>query len=225
MTQFTPPRNLETVSCTSCIHVRNTNTKISQFFGINKYKGFENTWMSPMVITKVRQLGRFPLIVLIRIPEFVEIQAMIDNNSSKSFRSKAWNIEVFEFLISHEWRHSVFLIQYEKGQIFIIDKRKDRAEKLSNKLKRYPKPNIAFFCQDQMVNSQNNRWLALSLQDVPIVIVHHDVCFGVCVCWGGELAMVSLYLHSSLHKAYIKCLEEVMLLWIERVSADRSYIC
>ena len=57
------------------------------------------------------------------------------------------------------------------------DKRKDCASKLLNKLNHLLQPNMLWFvsdennsCQDQIMNSQGNRWLALSPQDVPIVM-------------------------------------------------------
>ena len=68
----------------------------------------------------------------------------------------------------------------------VKDKRKDRAVKLLNKLKD-PSNRTCFgfsqknFCQDQMVNSENNLWLALSPQDVPIVIINFFIYCGLFV--------------------------------------------
>ena len=55
-----------------------------------------------MVITKVRQLGKLTLLVLIRkkSPEFVgDIKIMIDNDPQKSMMAIAKNTGVSEFLI------------------------------------------------------------------------------------------------------------------------------
>ena len=57
------------------------------------------------------------------------------------------------------------------------NERKDSTSKLFNKLKHLLQLNILCFfsdeknvCQDQIVNSQNNCWLALSPQDIPKVM-------------------------------------------------------
>ena len=71
-----------------------------------------------------------------------------------------------------------------------------------------------------MVNSQNNCWLALSSQDVPIVMktkhLVHVMVFGV-VTSNGDVLPPFISPHSL--RLNIKCLEEVELSWIERVAA------
>ena len=116
------------------------------------------------------------------------------------------------------------------------DKREDHAGKLLSKLKNPLELNrLRFFshkknlCDDQMDNSQINHWLALSQQNIPIVIKTkypvHIMVFGV-VTSNGDVMLSFIFLHGFILKmaAYTKCLEEVMLLWIKKVAAGRPYV-
>ena len=134
--------------------------------------------MSPIVITKIQA---------VRKPQsdrsdkkkthesLADIEDIIDNDSRKSTRSIARDMGMSEFLIE--------LVVHEDNLYFSYKMRKrkflseDRATKLFNKLK-HPPTEYAYlflfvslsqknFCQDQMVNSQNNRWLALS----PLIVI------------------------------------------------------
>ena len=97
---------------------------------------------------------------------------MINNDPSKSIRSIARDMETSEFLIKQLY----FSFEMRKGQFLsqsMKDKRKDQGAKLLNKLKQPLQPNWFLFfsdkkdfCQDQMVNSENNCCLVLSSQDV-----------------------------------------------------------
>ena len=134
-----------------------------------------------------------------RTPKFIdEIQAMIDNNLSKSIRSTARNLGVSGFLIrlcmktfniSHtRWKRANFHHKPWRSN------RKTAAKSsiLSNQIYSGEKN----FYQDQMVNTQQP--LACSvLIDVPIVKkTKHPVHVMV---FGESLAMVTLCLHLPSH--------------------------
>ena len=71
----------------------------------------EKHWMTPGVITNIHQLR---IVTLKRTHEFIsEIQALIDNDSSKLIRSIVRDVGVSEFLISYT-RQSMFHIQDKK---------------------------------------------------------------------------------------------------------------
>ena len=78
-----------------------------------------------------------------------------------------------------------------------------------------------------MVNSQNNRWFALSPKDVltgmktkhPV----HIMVFGVFTS-DGDMSLIFPHGLTLNKKADIKCLEEVALAWVERVAAERPNI-
>ena len=80
-----------------------------------------------------------------------------------------------------------------------------------------------------MVNSQNNNWLALSPKDELIVMKIkypvHIMMFGM-VSSNSDIINLLMYLHGLRlnTEANIKCLEEVVLIWIERVVAERPDI-
>ena len=69
------------------------------------------------------------------------------------------------------------------------------------------------FCQDQMLNSQNNHWLALSPKDVLTVIKSaHIMVFGVVIGDGNDMPLFIFPRDLILNmEAYINCLEEVVL--------------
>ena len=85
-----------------------------------------------------------------------------------------------------------------------------------------------------MVNSQNNCWLALSPQDVLILMKTkyqvHIRAFGM-VTSNGDLIPPFIFPYGiRLNKeAYIKCLEEIVMPWIKReedpISDKRTVIC
>lgn len=176
-----------------------------------------------------------------RTPEFVgEIQAMIDNDPSKSMRSIARDTGVSEFLIRQTVHEDIRYFSYKmrKGQFLsqaMKDKRKARAAKLLNKLKHPLLPNMLWvfsdeknFCQDQMVNTQNNRWLAVSPKDVPRVMKNkypaNIMVFGVVTSDGDVMPPFMFPQGLRLNTdGYIKCLEEVVLPWIKGVAGERPY--
>ena len=102
---------------------------------------------------------------------------MIDNDPIMPIRSITRCMGVSDFHIRRVVHEDIGYFSYKmrKGQCLLKDrkdKKKDRAEKLLNKLK-YPfQPNMLYFFpnkknffEDQMVKSQNNLWLPLFPQD------------------------------------------------------------
>ena len=147
--RFTPLEIWKQVAELLGIHAGSVTSKISDHWSVNLRTccGFENSWKSPMVITKVQQLVDLTLIDLIeKNCAFVaENQAMIDNDLSKLIRSIARDIGVSK-----------------KGTIFIIshEGQEERSCFKAFKQIQAPPPTkhvFFFFCQDQLGNSQNNR--------------------------------------------------------------------
>ena len=116
------------------------------------------------------------------------------------------------------------------------DKKKECTEKLFNKLKHSLQQNMLWFFANeknfylhQIMNSQNNCWLALPPQSVLIVMKtkhpFHSMVFGA-ITSGDDIMPPFIFPHNhGLNiEDNIKCLEEVELLWIERMAAWRSYI-
>ena len=148
-----------------------------------QYRGSEKSWMSSRLITKVQQLRIFILIILIRTPKFVcEIQAKIDNNPSGSIKSIARDMRVPEFITRQVMHVDIWYFSYKmrKEQFLsqaMTDKRKHHTTKFFNKCKHPLQSDMLWFfsdeknfCQDEIVNSQNNHCLAQFPQDVPIVV-------------------------------------------------------
>ena len=90
-----------------------------------------------------------------------------------------------------------------KGQFLLKDKRKDCTAKLLHKLKHPHQLKMLWFFsdeknfnQDQMVNSQNNCWLALYLQDILMVMktkhLVHIMMFGVVTSDGDVMPLFLL---------------------------------
>ena len=112
------------------------------------------------------------------------------------------------------------------------DKTKDHTARLLNKLNYPLQPNMLRFFSDeknQMVNSQNNCWLALSPQDVPILMKTkhpvHTMVLGV-ITSEGDVTVPFIFPHSPRlnMEAYNKCLMESVLPSIKRMAAGRPYI-
>ena len=138
-----------------------------------QYEEFEKSWKSQMVIMKVQQLENLTLIILIR-KKLPNLLAMNDNKFSKSIKSIAKDMEVSEFLIGQIMYKDIRYFSYKKkkGQFWsqvIYNKRKRPPCKAFKQTQASPptKYTLLFF---RWVNSQNNHWLALSSQNVPILM-------------------------------------------------------
>ena len=76
-----------------------------------------------------------------------------------------------------------------------------------------------------MMNSQKNHWLALFPEDVLKVMINKLVMFRVVTC-DGDVMSPCIFPHDLRlnMETKIKCLEEVVLSWVERVAAGRHYV-
>lgn len=115
----------------------------------------------------------------------------------------------------------------------MIQKRLERSGKLMNKLKRSPK--IKFFSDekkfivDQSINRQNDRWLAYEPEDVPIVMKTKNpssvMVLGVISSKGDVMPPHFFGPKETITKeVYLKVLEEVIVPWMEQVSAGEPYV-
>lgn len=116
------------------------------------------------------------------------------------------------------------------------EKRVVKSKKLLDKLKHPQEQKLLWFfsdeknfCQDQAHNKQNNRWLALSPEDVPVVMKTkfpaHIMVLGV-VSSDGHV-MPPYFFTEGLkvnQKVYQDVLTAVVKPWIEEVSAGRPYV-
>ena len=111
MSQINPPEIWKQHAVQLAFLTRKALTRKFQivWVSIGKYcRRFENSWMTPLMITKVLQLGSFTMITLIkkRTFKFVgKIKATIGNKPIISISSIDSDIGVFEFLtmqVEHE---------------------------------------------------------------------------------------------------------------------------
>ena len=83
------------------------------------------------------------------------------------------------------------------------------------------------FCQDQMLNSQKNRWRPPFQNDVTIKIKPpvQLMVFGVVTNNGDVICPFKFQFSFRFNSnAFVKYLEEVVLIWIEKVVAERPYV-
>ena len=82
------------------------------------------------------------------------------------------------------------------------------------------------FCQNQMGNSQNNHWFTLSPQNVPILMKSkYPVPIMKFRVFTSDCDVMSPFIFCRFNaEGNTKCQEEVALLWIEEITAGRSYI-
>ena len=91
------------------------NMKICLGVNLNPDRGLETSWMSPIVITKTQHLGSLTdnSWILWWDPDHDWQQSQQVNQVYRRF--------CFSYLAGSAWRHSAFVIQDEKGPIFISD--------------------------------------------------------------------------------------------------------
>ena len=113
--------------------------------------------------------------------------------------------------------------------------RRTKGRPRSNKLKHSFQPDTLcffsdekIFCQDQIVNLQNNCLLALSSQDILILIKTnhpvHIMVFGLVISIG-DIMPLFISLDLRFNTETYKCLGEIDLTWIYIVAAGGPYIC
>ena len=116
----------------------------------------------------------------VRLPVFVqELQKKVLEDPGKVIRSlvreKNAEVATMKLPLNEIRRHSSY--KRRKGQLLTARAQDDhlkKARKLLNKLKRSQEPRtLGFFseeknfCQDQLQNTQNSKWLAFSPPEVP----------------------------------------------------------
>ena len=119
----------------------------------------------------------------LRTAKFINrVKNAIDKNPGKSMHAIAKDMRTSEALIqrcvSEDLRYKSY--KMKKGLLLtakVKEKRLKHCQKLLNKLKHPLQRNMFWFfsdkknvCQDQVVNYQNNRWLAVCSEDVPKVM-------------------------------------------------------
>ena len=171
-------KNLETACYPIDNHAGSSNTKISQYLSVNLrtvqriLKDLDESNSNYKYSNLEASLWLFK-----KRTKFIGgIQAMIDNDPSKLIRCIPRDMGVSEFLIRKVVHEDIetFLIQNKKKTIFIIG-HEGKEESLHSKVlelkyslqlhKLWFFSDEKDFCQDQMVNSQNNCWFAVFQQD------------------------------------------------------------
>ena len=195
--------------------------------------------MSPIVIMKVQHLDHFEK--KSTTLKFVgEIQIMIDNDLTGSIESIARDMGVPKFLIKVVVHEDIwyFLYKMRKGQFLsqvMKEKRKDCMAKLLNQFKHHLQPNMLCFFSDEknfyqdQVDTLNHCCLVQSLQDVLIKMkTKYPVYIMGLGLFTSNCNMIPPFIFTHSHwlnmEVFIKCLEGVVLIWIKKVGAGRSYI-
>ena len=178
----------------------------------------------------------------IRDREFImQVQEMVNNDPSKSMRAMARDLDVSEHCIRSCLMEDIRYKSYRmrKGQL-LTDKMKEnrlkKSTRLLNKLKKPLEPGMVWifsdeknFCQDQLHNSQNNRWLAVCPKDVPRVMKTKYpatiMVFGVVTSEGDvmppHIFPQGLRVNTE---AYLEVLEAVVLPWIRETLGERPFV-
>ena len=178
----------------------------------------------------------------LRSCNFVDnVKNMIETDPGKSMRSIARDMGRSEGLVrkcvSEDLRYKSYKMR--KGQLLTPkaqEKRLRHCKKLLNKLKHPLMPNMLWFfsdeknfCQDQVINNQNNRWLAVCPKDVPKVMKTkfpaNVMVFGVV---SSEGHVMPPYIFPKGLKVntteYLKVLEMYVLPWIHKVAGGRPFV-
>lgn len=246
MEEFEPPNLWKRHGILLAIRAGRASREISEFFNIsirmvqNVRRELEDSGFDYEATAKRKTHRRRSDAV--RTPDFAEeIQKVIDEDPSKSMRAIAREKGVDESVVRQVVHEDIRYFSYKmrKGQFLsqkMQEKRLKHAKKLLNKLKHPLKPNMLWFfsdeknfCQDQKINSQNNRWLAVSPKDVPRVMQTKFpvtiMVFGVVSSEGD--VMPPHFFPEGLRldtDGYIRVLTEVVKPWIDRVAAGRPYV-
>ena len=179
----------------------------------------------------------------VRTPEFIQqLQDKVMENPSKGIRALAREMGVGDATMKLDLNEDLRYHSYKrrKGQILTANAKENRltkAKKLLNKLTHPVEPGMIWFfsdeknfCQDQLHNTQNNRWLAYNPCDVPrIMKTKFPQIVMVFGCVSSEDDVMpphnfeeGLRLNSD---GYVKLLGNVVKPWLERVAAGRPYVC
>ena len=246
MGDFEPPNLWKRHGVLLAMRAGRTNKEISEFLNIsirmvqNVRKELEDSGFDYEATAERKSHDRRSDAV--RTPEFVEeVQELINNDPGKSMRAIAREKGIDEKVVRQVVHEDIRYFSYRmrKGQFLskrMQEKRLKHAKKLVNKLKHPVEPNMLWFfsdeknfCQDQKINSQNNRWLAVSPKDVPRVMQTKFpatiMVFGVVSSEGD--VMPPHFFADGLRlntEGYIQVLSEVVKPWIDRVARGRPYV-
>ena len=174
-------------SCVVCHSRRTRNAIIAKLFDLT------TTWVLKATNQLEKSGGDYEAVAkrsdhqrrsdCFRTAKFIHrVKNAIDKDPGKSKRAIAKDIRTSEVLIrrcvSKDFRYKSY--KMKKGQLLTAktkEKRLKHCQKLLKKLKHPLQRNMIWFfsdeknfCQDQAVNNQNNRWLAVCSEDVPKVM-------------------------------------------------------
>ena len=174
--------------------------------------------------------------------EFIEkVQAIIDETSQRPIRQIARDLGIShttvnacvkEDLKCRPYRHQTSQIWTEKTKNLRLIK----SVRLLNKLKHPKKQNMLWFfsdeknfCQDQVHNSQNDRWIATNNRDVPRVMktkfLGMVMVFGVVKSEGHimppHIFEVGLKVNTKVH---LDVLKSVVIPWSNQVAGGRPWV-
>ena len=176
----------------------------------------------------------------LRNADFVKrVEAMVDINLSKSMRSMAAELGVDKKTIQRCADEDLHCKSYrmQNGQLLTQatkDRRLLNSTKLLNKLKGPKESNMLWFfsdeknfCQDQVHNRQNHRWIAMCPNDVPRVMKtkfpNTVMVFGV-ISSDGDVMPPHIF-ETGLRvntEIYLQVMETVVLPWIKQMVQKRS---
>ena len=170
-----------------------------------------------------------------------KVQAIIDETPQRSIRQIARDLGVSnttvnacvkEDLKCKSYRRQTSQILTEKTKILRLIK----SDRLLNKLKHPKKPNMLWFfsdeknfCQDQVYNSQNHRWIATNNRDVPRVIKTKfpamDMVFGVVSREDHIMPPHIFEVGSKVNtNVYLDMLKSVVIPWCNQVPGGRPWV-
>ena len=174
--------------------------------------------------------------------EFMEkVRVIIDRSPTRSFVSISKELEVSDKTVRACVNEDLKCRSYrmQTGQLLTVptkNRRLLKSTRLLNKLK-HPKENnmIWFFsdeknfCQDQMHNKQNNRWIAACPKDVPKVMKTKFpatvMVFGVVSnevdVMPPHIFEVGLRVNTNI---YLEVMEQTVLPWITGIAGGRPWV-
>ena len=177
----------------------------------------------------------------VRLPVVVqELQKKVPEDSDKVIRSlvreKNVRVATMKLSLNEIRRHS----SYKRRKVQLLTARAQddhlkKARKLLNKLKRSQEPGtLGFFseennfCQDQLQNAQNSKWLAFSPPEVPRVTktrFHQIVMVFSFMSSKGDIMPLLIVKEGLRLKSdgHVELLSTVVKPWVEMVAHGRSY--
>lgn len=178
----------------------------------------------------------------IRDVEFIrKVQEMIDEDPTRSYRQMAEDLNCTHTTIKHCIREDLQCRSYRRqtGQ-FLSDSMKERrlakSVKLLSKLKHPKEPGMIWFfsdeknfCQDQLVNRQNDRWIAANAHEVKRVMKTKFpatvMVLGVVSSEGDVMPPHIIEEGLRVNTAvYLDIMEKVVVPWCKQIAGDRPWV-